>query len=69
MNKPVLKENVKPVNIGNDVWIGNNVIILKGVCVGDRAIVGAGSIVTKDVPADSVVAGNPATFLRMNLQE
>jgi len=53
-----------PVSIGTDAWIGANVMILKGVSIGDGAVVGAGSVVTHDVPADSVVAGNPATLLQ-----
>lgn len=62
-NHPVCKEDVKPVKIGNDVWIGSNVIILKGVTIGDRAIVATGSVVTKDVASDSIVAGNPARMI------
>lgn len=50
----------KPVIIGNDVWIGGRVIILPGVHVGNGAIIGAGSVVTKDVPDYAIVAGNPA---------
>ncbi len=53
-----------PVKIGNDVWVGANAIILKGVTIGDRAIVAAGSVVTKDVLSDSLVAGVPAKFIR-----
>lgn len=53
-----------PVTIGNDVFIGARCIILKGVTIGDRAVIGAGSVVTKDVPADSIVAGNPARLVR-----
>ena len=53
-----------PITIGNDVFIGARSIILKGVTIGDRAIVGAGSVVTHDVPADCTVAGNPARVLR-----
>lgn len=53
-----------PVIIGNDVWIGARVIILPGVHLGDRCIVGAGSVVTKDVRAGVIVAGNPAKFIR-----
>ena len=49
--------------IGNDVLIGTRCIILKGVYVGDRAIIGAGSVVTKDIPADSIAAGNPAKII------
>lgn len=50
------------VVIGNDVWIGGRVIILPGVRVDDHAIIGAGSVVTKDVPSYAIVAGNPATI-------
>ena len=54
----------KPIKICSDAWIGMNVIILKGVTVGEGAIVGAGSVVTKDVPAWTVVAGNPAIVVK-----
>jgi acetyltransferase-like isoleucine patch superfamily enzyme len=57
-------ENIRPIVIGNDVWIGSNVIILKGVEVGDRAVIGAGAVVTRDVPPDVVVAGNPARVVK-----
>ncbi len=50
----------KPVYIGNDVWIGGRVIILPGVHIGNHCIIGAGSVVTKDVPDWAIVAGNPA---------
>jgi acetyltransferase-like isoleucine patch superfamily enzyme len=53
-----------PIRIGKGAWIGARVIILKGVAVGEGAIVGAGATVTKDVPAWTVVAGNPAKVLR-----
>ena len=56
---------LQPVTIGNDVWIGARVIILPGVHVGDGAVIGAGSIVTKDVPSFGIVAGNPAHLIRM----
>jgi maltose O-acetyltransferase len=49
-----------PVVIGDDVWIGARALILPGVRIGNRAIIGAGSVVTKDVPANTMVAGNPA---------
>jgi maltose O-acetyltransferase len=52
------------VTIGNDVWIGTRAIILPGVTVHDGAIVGAGAVVTKDVPAGAVVVGNPAKVIR-----
>jgi acetyltransferase-like isoleucine patch superfamily enzyme len=49
-----------PVVLGTDTWIGDGAIVCKGVHVGDRSVVGAGAVVTRDVPADTVVAGNPA---------
>lgn len=52
----------KPVVIGDDVWIGTRVIILPGIQIGSHSIIGAGSVVTKDVPEYAVVAGNPATI-------
>jgi maltose O-acetyltransferase len=54
----------KPVVIGNDVWLGGGAIICPGVTIGDRSVIGAGSIVTKDVPSGVVVAGNPAKVIR-----
>lgn len=56
--------NSKPIKICNDAWIGMNVIVLKGVTIGEGAIVGAGSVVAKDVPAWTVVAGNPARVVK-----
>lgn len=53
-----------PINIKDDAWIGMNCIILKGVTIGEGAVLGAGSVVTKDVPAWTVVAGNPAKVVR-----
>lgn len=53
-----------PVIISNNVWIGENVAILPGVTIGESAIVGANSVVTKDVPARAIVAGNPAKILK-----
>lgn len=53
-----------PVIIGNNVWIGTRVIILPGVTIGDHAVIGAGAVVTKNVPPRSVAAGNPARILR-----
>jgi acetyltransferase-like isoleucine patch superfamily enzyme len=57
-------ESIRPVVIGDDVWVGAGAIILKGVTVGDRSVVGAGAVVTKDVPPDTVVAGNPARVVK-----
>lgn len=57
-------DQIRPVTIGDDVWIGQGAVILKGVTIGERAVVGAHAVVTRDVPADSVVAGNPAQVVR-----
>ena len=57
----------KPIIIGDNVWIGNRAVILKGVTIGNGAVVGAGSIVTKNVPPNTVVAGNPARIIRSNV--
>lgn len=54
----------KPVRLGNNVWLGAGAIILPGVTIGDNSIVGAGSVVTHDVPSDTIVVGNPAKVLR-----
>jgi acetyltransferase-like isoleucine patch superfamily enzyme len=61
---PCAAESVKPVTVGDDVWIGNGALILKGVTIGDRAIIGARSVVTRDVPPDTIVAGNPARIVK-----
>lgn len=53
-----------PVTIEDDVWIGANCIVLKGVTIGARSIIGAGSVVTKDIPADCIAAGNPCRVIR-----
>jgi acetyltransferase-like isoleucine patch superfamily enzyme len=55
---------IAPVKIGNKVWIGVNAMILKGVTIGEGAVVGAGAVVTKDVPAWTIVGGNPARIIR-----
>ncbi|WP_295797902.1 acyltransferase [uncultured Microbulbifer sp.] len=49
-----------PISIGNNVWIGDSAIVCKGVTIGENSVIGAGSVVTRDVPANTVVAGNPA---------
>ncbi|HVJ82570.1 MAG TPA: acyltransferase [Planctomycetia bacterium] len=62
--KPTPASGIKPVVLGDDVWIGRGAMILKGVSIGDRSIVGARSLVTRHVPPDSIVAGNPARIVR-----
>ena len=57
-------EYALPVSIGHDVWIGGGAVVLPGISIGDRAVVGAGSVVTRDVAADVVAAGNPCRPLR-----
>lgn len=52
------------VTIGNGVFIGMNTLIVNAISIGDNAVVGAGSVVTKDIPADEIWAGNPARFIR-----
>ena len=53
-----------PVSIGDNVWIGGNVMILPGVTIGENSVIGAGSIVNKDIPANVVAVGNPCKVLR-----
>ena len=53
-----------PVRIGDDAWIGAGAMVLRGVTVGEGGVVAAGAVVTKDVPAFSIVAGNPAVLIR-----
>lgn len=57
-------EYAYPVTIGNDVWIGAQACILPGVTIGDRSVIGAGSVVTKDIPSDVLAAGNPCRIIR-----
>lgn len=61
-------EFAKPVTIGKDVWIGGSVVICPGVTIGDRAIIGAGSVITKNIPADVFAAGNPGKVIRSLLE-
>lgn len=52
------------ITIGDDVWIGSNVVIVDGITIGSHAVIGAGSVVTKDIPGWAIVGGNPARFIR-----
>ena len=63
-NDQTITNIAAPIRINNHVWIGCNAIILKGVTIGENSIIAAGSIVTKDVPPHSLVAGNPAKVIR-----
>ena len=53
-----------PVTIGDNVWLGGNVCIMPGVTIGDNAVIGAGSVVTKDIPSNVIAAGNPCRVIR-----
>jgi maltose O-acetyltransferase len=53
-----------PVSIGNNVWLGSRVMVLKGVTIGDHAVVAAGAVVTRDIPANTLSAGVPAKIIR-----
>ena len=57
-------ETSGPIRIGDAVWFGGGAIVLPNVTIGDGCVIGAGSVVTRDVPANSVVAGNPARIIR-----
>lgn len=57
-------EFAKPISIGEDVWVGGSVVVCPGVTIGDRSVIGAGSVVTKDIPADVFAAGNPCRIIR-----
>lgn len=58
-----------PITIGSNVWIGGSVVILPGVTIGDNAVIGAGSVVTRDIPAGVIAAGNPCRVLREITEE
>lgn len=59
-----LQEFAKPIEIGSDVWIGGGAIICPGVRIGSRSVIGAGSVVTRDIPDDVFAAGNPCRVIR-----
>ena len=54
----------KTITIGNDVWFGGSVVVCPGVTIGDDVVIGAGSVVTKDIPSHSVAVGNPCHVIR-----
>lgn len=64
LNEPTITVQTAPVTIEDDVWIGANCQILKGVTIGARSVIGAGSVVTKSIPADCIAAGNPCRVIR-----
>lgn len=57
-------EYAKPITVGNNVWIGGNVAVVPGVTIGDNCVIGAGSVVVKDIPANSLAVGNPCKVVR-----
>lgn len=57
-------EYAKPITIGEDVWVGGSAVICPGVTIGNRSVIGAGSVVTKDIPDDVFAAGNPCRVIR-----
>lgn len=57
-------EYVYPVSIGNNVWIGAQACVLPGVCIGDNSVIGAGSVVTQDIPPNVLAVGNPCRIIR-----
>jgi len=57
-------ERIKPVHVSDNVWLGDHSVVLKGVTIGENSVVAANAVVTKDVPANVIVAGNPARVVR-----
>ncbi|HBJ12124.1 MAG TPA: maltose acetyltransferase [Clostridiales bacterium] len=57
-------EFAKPIKIGNNVWIGGNVCVMPGVTIGDNTVIGAGSVVTKEIPSNVVAVGNPCRVIK-----
>ena len=66
---PVDPADVKPVKIGNNVWIGANSTILKGVTIGDNSIVATRSVVTKDIPANCIFGNEPAGLIKKEIHK
>lgn len=59
-------EDAQPIEIGNDVWIGGNVCVLPGVKIGSNVVIGAGSVITHDIPSNVVAFGNPCKVMKSN---
>jgi maltose O-acetyltransferase len=57
-------EFAKPISIGSDVWVGGGAILCPGITIGDRTVIGAGSVVTRAIPSDVIAAGNPCRVMR-----
>ena len=57
-------EYAKPIEIGDNVWIGGSVVVLPGVKIGSNSVIGAGSVVVKDIPKNSVAVGNPCKVIK-----
>lgn len=57
-------EYARPIKVGNNVWFGGNVIVLPGVTIGDNVVIGAGSVVNKDIPSNVVAVGNPCKVIK-----
>ena len=62
-------ETAYPITIGEDCWLGGNVTVCPGVTIGDRTVIGAGSVVTHDIPSDCIAAGNPCKVIRKATSE
>ncbi len=57
-------EFAKPIKVGNNVWFGGNVCVMPGITIGDNCVIGAGSVVTKDIPTNSIAVGNPCRVIK-----
>lgn len=62
-------EYAYPIKVGSNVWVGGNVVVLPGITIGDNTVIGAGSVVTKDIPAGVVAVGNPCRVIREIIDE
>lgn len=64
IERATAKEYAKPITVGNDVWFGGNVAVLAGVTIGNNVVIGAGSVVTKDIPSNTIAFGNPCKVIK-----